>query len=72
VPFTFHDFEVNFHLRYMAQGMRMDDGEGYQRHLPTGSRYVLARKAIGCYVLVFQALVEGRVKIRLSFHDPVR
>jgi len=72
VPFTLHDWEVNFHLRYMAQGMRMDDGEGYRRHLPMGSRYVLSRKASGCYVLVFQALVEGRVKIRLSFHDPVR
>ena len=63
------DFEVNFHVRYMAQGMRSDDGEGYRRNLPTGERYILARKAIGCYVLVFQRMIGDRIAIHLQFHD---
>jgi len=71
-PVSAFDFDVNFHLKYMAQGMRQDDGEGYKRHYPVGESYVLARKAIGCYVLAFQILSAGRVKIFLRFHDPVR
>jgi hypothetical protein len=64
------DFEVNGHVRYMAQGMRPDDGEGFIRNLPVGKRHILARKAIGCYVLVFQRLTGNRVAIHLMFHDP--
>jgi len=63
------DFEVNFHVRYMAQGMRSDDGEGYRRHLPVGAKYILARKAIGCYVLVFQRMTGNRLAVHLHFHD---
>jgi hypothetical protein len=63
------DFEVHFHVRYMAQGMRSDDGEGYRRNLPVGEKYILARKAIGCYVLVFQRMTGDRLGIHLQFHD---
>ncbi len=63
------DFEVNFHVRYMAQGMRSDDGEGYRRNLAVGERYILARKAIGCYVLVFQRMTGDRLAVHLRFHD---
>ncbi len=63
------DFEVNFHVRYMAQGMRSDDGEGYRRNLPVGEKYILARKAIGCYVLVFQRMTGNRLVVHLHFHD---
>ena len=63
------DFEVNFHVRYMAQGMRSDDGEGYRRNLVVGEKYILARKAIGCYVLVFQRMSGDRIGVHLQFHD---
>jgi hypothetical protein len=63
------DFEMNFHVRYMAQGMRSDDGEGYRRNLPVGEKYILARKAIGCYVLVFQRMTGDRLAVHLQFHD---
>lgn len=66
---TLLDFEMNFHVRYMAQGMRSDDGEGYQRNLAVGEKYILARKAIGCYVLVFQRMTGGQIAVHLQFHD---
>lgn len=65
------EFDVNFHLRYMAQGMRTDDGEAYRRHFPVGEKYLLARKAIGCFVIVFQMLTEDRLKIHVRFYDPL-
>jgi len=66
------DWRVNFRIRYMASGMRPDDGEAYPRHLFTGTPYVLARKKIGCFVLVFQHLIDGTLKVTLDFHDPER
>ena len=66
------DFDVHFHLRYMVQGMRSDDGEAYRRHFPVGERFELARKKSGCYQLVFQALSGNRLKVRFRFFDPVR
>lgn len=67
-----YDWELHFQARYMAQGMRSDDGEAYVRHHSVRSPWVLARKAIGCYVLTFQPLFEQRLKIRLEFFDPLR
>lgn len=67
-----YDWELHFHARYMAQGMSSDDGEAYVRHHSVRSPWVLARKAIGCYVLTFQPLFEQRLKIRLEFFDPLR
>jgi hypothetical protein len=69
---TPHDFDVNFHLRYMAQGMRADDGEAYRRHFPVGESFVLARRNSGCYELVFQVLHGNRLKVRFRFYDPLR
>ncbi len=67
---SLYDFNVNFHVKYMAQGMRMDDGEDFARRWPVGHGRVLARKAIGCYVLTFQHLLGDRVRVFLRFHDP--
>jgi hypothetical protein len=66
---SLYDFNVSYHLRYMAQGQRVDDGEDWVRRHPAGVPRVLARKAIGCYVLVFQYLLGERVRIHLRFHD---
>jgi hypothetical protein len=56
----------------MSSGMRPDDGEAYPRHLFTGTPFVLARKKIGCYVFVFQRLLDGTLSVTLDFHDPER
>jgi len=66
---SLYDWRVNFHVRYMASGMRPDDGEAYRRNHFMGTPFVLARKKIGCFVLVFQHLIDGQLKVRLDFHD---
>ncbi|MEN8151684.1 MAG: hypothetical protein ABFS86_17845 [Planctomycetota bacterium] len=66
------DWKVDFHVKYMSSGMRPDDGEAYARDLFTGTPYVMARKKTGCFVLVFQNLIDGRMRVRLDFHDPLR
>jgi hypothetical protein len=66
---SLYDFTVSYHLRYMAQGQRTDDGEDWVRRHPAGVPRVLARKAIGCYVLVFQYLLGERIRLFVRFHD---
>ena len=53
----------------MAQGQRVDDGEDWVRRHPAGVPRVLARKAIGCYVLTFQYLLGDRLRVILRFYD---
>jgi hypothetical protein len=60
----------DFAAKYMAEGMRRDTGEGYARDVPARHRWVLARKKLGCLVAVFQPLLEGRTKLRLSLYEP--
>jgi len=64
------DWRVHFHVTYMAHGMRVDDGEAYERHHRMGDVWWLARKKIGRYELIFQPLIGDRVRVHMRFYDP--
>ena len=70
IPVAEGEYRANFRASYMAEGMRSDRGELYARNVPARQTWILARKKIGCFVVLLQPLLGGRLKIHLRLHDP--